>query len=58
MNPESFNAPTMPPEKPKGTNTKLIIIIVVLVLCCLCIAGGVALWYVGDAIVDFVRSLF
>jgi flagellar basal body-associated protein FliL len=50
MNQGMSNAPTLPPEKPKGSNTTLIIVIVVLVLCCLCALVVGVLYQFGDAI--------
>jgi flagellar basal body-associated protein FliL len=52
MNQDTYNAPPVTPEKPKGRNTLVIVIIVLLVLCCLCaIAIGLA-WQFGDAVMQ------
>jgi len=52
MTQDPYNAPTVPPARPRGRNTALIIVIVILVLCCvLAVVLGV-LWQFGDAILQ------
>lgn len=54
MTQDTYNAPTLPPEKPKGRNTTLIIVIVVLVLCCLCAVLVGVLYQFGDTIMQML----
>ena len=54
MSQSTYNAPTLPPEKPKGSNTTLIVIIVLVVLCCLCLVAAGALWQFGDALLQML----
>jgi len=58
MNQDMNSAPTLPPEKPKGSNTTLIIIIVLVVLCCLCAVAAGLLWQFGDALLEMFQGLF
>jgi hypothetical protein len=54
MSQDPYNAPTVPPERPKSRNTTLIWVIALIVLCCLCAAALGLLWQFGDALVEML----
>ncbi len=60
MSDPTFTAmPSTPltPEKPKKSNTGMMIgIVIALLLCCCCLGLGVTLWFTGDSIVEALNA--